>query len=65
MNYVVQLLMELLLVFSFIAALMAIAARLAWNFWYYVRAARNPIGKTVLTCAVALWLICAGVLAIV
>lgn len=65
MNDCIKLVMELLMVLGSIAALMTIVARLAWGFWYYVRAARNPIGKTVLTCIAALWLICAGVLAII
>lgn len=51
-------------VFLTCAAYMALACRLAWGFWYYVVAAKNPIGKTALTGIAALYLFCATVIAL-
>ena len=65
MNDCIKLALELFMVLATIIAAMTFVCRLAWCFWYYVRASRNPIGKTVLTSVAALWLICAGLLAII
>lgn len=46
------------------AAYMTLVCRLAWGFWYYVVAAKKPIGKTALTGIAALYLFCAAVIAL-
>lgn len=65
MNEWLELVLKLMMVMTTIAALMTLISRAAWMFFYYVLACRNPIGKTVLTSIAALWLICAGLLAII
>lgn len=63
--YPVLLVMELLMVFGTIVGIMAFVSAMAWRFWYYVVACEHPIGLTVLTDAIVLWLVCGGLLAII
>lgn len=65
MNEWVKLALEVFMVFSSLAVLMCFVCRLTWTFYYYVLACKNPLGKTVLTSFVALYLICAGFYAII
>lgn len=57
--------LALVMVFLTLGLAMALIVRVAWQFWYYIIAAKNPIGKTLATGIAALWLMCAGLLAIV
>lgn len=64
MNQWVKLALELFMAFSTLAGVMYFVCRLSWTFYYYILACKNPLGKTVLTSFVALYLICAGFYAI-
>lgn len=57
--------LEVAMVFVTIGAAMVFVCRVAWQVFYYVLACKNPLGKTVTTAIAALWLMCAGLLAII
>lgn len=64
MNEWLELVLAVMMVMTTLAALMTLVCRMAWTFFYYVLACRNPLGKTVLTSIAAFYLICAGLFAI-
>ena len=53
---------QILIAGLLIVLLTALVGWGAWHFVYYVVGAKNPIGKTALLSAAAMWVICAGIL---